>query len=100
MGIVIKWTNEARITFEKNINYLQEEWTDKEIRSFVKQVNNILLRIMAHPEMYSTSAKNFKIRRASINKYIVLYYRYYSSKKEVTLLTFWHNKQDPQNLKY
>jgi plasmid stabilization system protein ParE len=100
MAVVIKWADEAKITFDKNINYLQEEWTDKEIRNFMKQTNNILSRITAYPEMYSQSAKNPKVRKASINKYIVLYYRYYSSKKEVILLTFWHNKQDPKRLKY
>ena len=100
MAVVIKWADEAKITFDRNISYLLEEWTDKEIRNFIKQTNNILLRITAHPEMYSPSVKNSKIRKASINKYIVLYYRFYSSKKEVILLTFWHNKQDPKRLKY
>src|SRR5437667_323417 len=98
MAVVIKWTNEARKTFDKNINYLVEEWTDREIKNFIKQTNNILSRIAAHPEMFAASAKSSNIRKAQINKYIVLYYRYYSSKKEVILLTFWHNKQDPKKL--
>lgn len=100
MAIVIKWSNEAKKTFDKNINYLVEEWTDREIKNFIKQTNNILLRIAAQPEMYGASAKTSNVRRAQINKYIVLYYRYYSSKKEAVLLTFWHNKQDPKKLKY
>ena len=100
MAIIIRWTDEARKTFDKNISYLLEEWTEREIRNFVKQTNYILSKIAAHPEMYTASAKNPKIRRAAINKYIVLYYRHYSSKKEVMLLTFWHNKQEPKKLKY
>lgn len=60
----------------------------------------ILLRIEKYPEMYTPSAKNPRVRKVAINKYIVLYYRYYSSKKEIVLLTFWHNKQDPKKLKY
>ena len=100
MAIVIKWADEAKKTFDKNISYLLEEWTEREIKNFVKQTIYILLRIAAYPEMYSASPKNPKIRKAAINKYIVLYYRYYSAKKEVMLLTFWHNKQDPKKLKY
>ena len=100
MAIVIKWANEAKQTFDKNITYLVEEWTEKEIKNFVKQTNYIISRISAHPEMYSASRKNPKIRKAAINKYITLYYRYYTTKKEVMLLTFWHNKQDPKKLKY
>lgn len=100
MAIVIKWADEAKKTFDKNINYLLKEWTEKEIRNFVKQTNNILLNIVAYPEMYSASGRNPTIRKAAINKYIVLYYRYHSTKQEVVLLTFWHNKQDPKKLKY
>ena len=83
MAIVIKWADESRKTFDKNISYLFEEWTERETRNFVKQTNYILLRIAAHPETYSASRKNSKIRRATINKYIVLYYRYYPTKKQV-----------------
>jgi plasmid stabilization system protein ParE len=100
MVIVIKWANEATQTFDKNINYLLDEWTEKEIKNFVKQTNYIVSRIAAQPGMYPASRKNPKIRKAAINKYIILYYRYYATKKEVILLTFWHNKQDPKKLKY
>ena len=39
MAIIIKWADEAKKTFDKNINYLLKEWTEKEIRNFVKQTN-------------------------------------------------------------
>ena len=100
MAIIIKWTNEARQTFDKNINYLLEEWTEREIRNFVKQTNYIISRVADQPEMYPASRKSPKIRKVAINKYIILYYKYYPTKKEVMLLTFWHNKQDPKKLKY
>ncbi len=51
MAIVIKWANEAKQTFDKNISYLLEEWTEREIRNFVKQTNYIISRIADHPEM-------------------------------------------------
>lgn len=100
MAVLIKWTNEARITFEKNINYLIDNWTEKEIKNFVKQVNHIIARIETYPEMFTPSVKNPMVRRALVNKYIVLYYKYHPSKNEVLLLSFWHNKQDPKKLKY
>lgn len=57
MAIVIKWTNEAKQIFDKNISYLMEEWTEREIRNFVKQTNYIISKIAAHPEMYPASRK-------------------------------------------
>ena len=100
MAVVIRWANEARQTFDKNISYLLEEWTEREIKNFINQTNYIISRIGAQPEMYPASPKSSKIRKAAINKHITLYYRYFSTKKEVILLTFWHNKQDPRKLKY
>ncbi len=100
MAAIIKWSDEAKKTFDRNIKYLQQEWTDREIKNFIIQTNNILSGIVAHPEMYAASAKSVNIRKAQINKYIVLYYRNYTAKKEVILLTFWHNKQDPRKMKY
>ncbi len=29
MAIVIKWADEAKKTFDENISYLMEEWTEK-----------------------------------------------------------------------
>ena len=75
MAVVVKWTNEARVTFDKNINYLIENWTEREIKNFVKQANHIISRIETNPEMFTPSQKNPMIRRALINKYIVLYYK-------------------------
>ena len=100
MAVIIKWSDEAKRTFNQNISYLLEEWTDREIKNFVKQTNNILSRLTAQPEMYPASLKSSKIRKATINKYIILFYRFYPSKKEIMLLTFWHNRQDPKKLIY
>jgi plasmid stabilization system protein ParE len=72
----------------------------EEIKNFINQTNYIVSRIAAQPEMYPSSPESSKIRKAAINKHITLYYRYFSTKKEVILLTFWHNKQDPRKLKY
>ncbi len=47
MAVIIKWANETKKTFDKNISYLKEEWTEREIKNFVKQTNYIILRIAA-----------------------------------------------------
>ncbi len=100
MAIKIIWSNEAENTFQKNIEYLQNNWTEKEILNFVRQTNHIVFRIEENPLMYMASPKSRSIRKVKINKYIVLYYKYYVSKKEVILLSFWHSRQDPKKLKY
>lgn len=100
MAIKISWSDEAGKTYEHNIRYLLKTWTEKEVKRFIQQTGYVLSRLEEHPESYSPSLKNKKVRRARLNRYITLYYRYYSSKKEIVLLSFWNTKQDPQKLKY
>ena len=71
-----------------------------EIRNFIKQTNLKITSIELNPKLYRRSEKYPRIRRVSINKNITLFYRYFPTKKEVTLLTFWNTNQDPKKLKY
>ena len=100
MAIIIKWSHEAVKTFDDNINYLIREWSENEIRNFIKQTNLRIASIELNPKLYRRSEKHPRIRRVSINKNITLFYQYYPTKKEVTLLIFWNTHQDPKKLKY
>lgn len=100
MAVKIGWSTESERTYAANIQYLKEEWSDKEVRSFIQQTVYVLSRLQEHPESSPASIKNKKVRRARINRYITLYYRYYSTRQEIILLSFWHVKQDPGKLKY
>ncbi len=100
MAIVIKWSDESKNTFEKNINYLEQEWSGTEIKNFISQTDYVLSKIVVQPAMYPASQKSNNVRRAHINKYIVLYYKYYPVKRQIVLLTFWHTNQNPNKLNY
>lgn len=100
MAYIINWSNEAVKTFDANIDYLMSAWTGKEIIHFIKQTNLKLINIKSNPKIYRRSDKNPMIRKASINKYITLYYKYFPEKNEVILLTFWHTRQSPNKLRY
>jgi plasmid stabilization system protein ParE len=100
MAIKIVWSDEAEKTFNDNLEYLFREWSDREVLFFLKQTRNVFSRLQEYPESYPPSPKSNKVRRARVNKYITLYYRYYTSKKEIALLSWWNTKQDPSLLKY
>lgn len=100
MAIIIKWSDEAIETFDNNINYLIEEWSDNEIVKFIAQTSEKIKSIESNPKLYRRSEKNPSIRKTLVNKHIALYYQYLPAKNEVTLLSFWNNRQNPQKLKY
>ena len=100
MAVIIKWSDEAIKTFDDNIEYLQKEWSENEIKNFIKQTNSKIESIQSNPKLYRRSEKNPNIRRTVINKNITLFYQYLSTKKQVILLTFWNNSQNPKKLKF
>lgn len=100
MAVVVKWSDEAMETFEKNIQFLILHWTEKEIVNFVKATVEKIKIIEMNPRIYKRSEKHPTIRKCSINRRISLYFKYFPNKKEVILLTFWNNRQNPQKLKY
>lgn len=100
MEIKVIWTDESVKTFDANIDYLDAFWSSKEVGSFLKQVEYVISRLQEFPESYNPSLKNKRVRRARINKYVTLYYRFSKTQKKIVLLSFWNVKQDPSKIKY
>ena len=96
----INWTPTARQTYFNILDYLEEAWTEREIQSFINQVDKLLIRIAGNPEMFQESRNKKNIRKGFITKHNTLYYRVKPRKKELELLTFWDNRQDPEKLVY
>jgi plasmid stabilization system protein ParE len=100
MAIEIIWSSEALKSYDQNIQYLLKEWSPKEVDGFLKQTDYVLSRLQEHPQSFSPSPKSKSVRRARMNKYVTLYYRYFIQRKQIVLLSFWNTKQNPQKLKY
>ena len=100
MAIEIEWSVEADETFSQNVHYLQNEWSDKEVEQFIKQTETVIKRLQLFPESYPPGNKSKRYRKARLNKYIALFYRYYKTKRKIILITFWNVKQNTENLKY
>lgn len=100
MAIIVLWSDEAIQTFENNIQFLLENWSDREIRNFIKATNEKIKYIKINPKIYKKSEKHPQIRKCGINKNISLFYKYIPHEKKVILLSFWNNRQNPKILKY
>lgn len=100
MAIIVKWSDEAIETFDDNVQFLFEQWTEREIINFVKATNEKILNIEMNPKIYKRSEKNPSIRKCGINRNISLFFKYFPNKREVILLSFWNNRRNPTKLKY
>ncbi|MCF1713981.1 type II toxin-antitoxin system RelE/ParE family toxin [Flavihumibacter sp. RY-1] len=100
MAIEVTWSEEAKKTFDEIVSYLLRKWSEKEVKRFIQQTEYVISRLQEYPESYNPSLKQKQVRRARLNKYTTLYYRYYTTRKKIILLSFWNTRQDPGQLKY
>jgi len=94
----IVWTSMARHTYFKVLDHLEKAWTEKEIQNFINEVDSLLDQIKQNPEMFEESRKKKNVRKGFVSKHNTLYYRVRPRKKELQLLLFWDNRQDPEKL--
>ena len=94
----IIWTAKARITFYRILDYLDENWTKKEIIQFTERTQIVIVAIINNPGIFPRSTKNKEIRKAFIDKNNSLFYTINVFDQKIYLLTFYDSRQDPQKL--
>lgn len=100
MACQVNWTDRAWKTYEANINYLQQEWTAREITNFVKLVDKKIANLSKQPRIGSIRNKKYpNIRYTLVHKRVALIYKHKPAKKEIDLLVFWNTWQHPRKLK-
>ena len=97
MSYTVKWLPEAELTFAMVMEYLEQNWSSKEVETFINRTDEVIDFIAQRPHQYIYSKKK-DAYRAVVTKQISLYYRLKS--KEVELLVFWDTRQDPSKLKF
>ncbi len=71
----ISWTPTARHTYYKILAYVEESWSNKEVRNLINEVEKLLVLIEQKPYMFESSRKSRNVRKAVITKHNTLYYR-------------------------
>nr|NQU88883.1 type II toxin-antitoxin system RelE/ParE family toxin [Bacteroidota bacterium] len=92
------WTPTARLTYLEILEYLERDWTFNEIKNFILEVDDVIEKISRNPYMFPPSRKEKSIRKGFVTSHNSLYYRINEDTKDIELLTFWDNRQDPKKL--
>lgn len=91
-GFNIEWTQNARKELEKTIEYLEENFSEKEIKKLVQKIENITELISQNQNLFPKSKSN-NIHKVVILKFNTLYYR--TQNNSVEILSFFSNRQNP-----
>ena len=95
MAYKIVWAPKAVYTFDAIISYLQDCWTEKQIKYLVERTGKTINLISLNPYLFRVSEKE-NIHEVVITKHNLLYYQINSKEKTIELLAFFDTRQHPQ----
>lgn len=96
-GYRIQWSTKAELDLQNIIAYLLEEWTEKEVGSFVKRLDKRLELIAINPRLFPKNNKRKNVRRSVLTKHTVIYYTF--SLDVISIITLFDSRQNPEKLK-
>jgi plasmid stabilization system protein ParE len=96
-GYRLFWSDRALDDLQNIINYLNEKWTQKEIRNFVRRLDKRLELISDNPRLFPRTTKRKNIRRSVLTKHTVIYYQ--ATENSVTIVTLFDPRQHPKKLR-
>lgn len=97
-GYQINWTEHALNELAQTIQYLEENFTDRELTLLANSLDKTLLLISKNPKLFSHSISKSEIRKVIVRKYNTLYYRI-KDESSIEILSFFSNRQNPEKRK-
>ncbi|MFT4093913.1 MAG: type II toxin-antitoxin system RelE/ParE family toxin [Niabella sp.] len=95
-GYDIFWTDNAINELKSTIQYLEENFGEKELNNLANKIESTLELLSKNPFIFPQS--EFEgVRRVSILKYNTLYYRL--SSNNIEIVSFFSNRQHPNRRK-
>ncbi|MFV5688250.1 type II toxin-antitoxin system RelE/ParE family toxin [Flavobacterium sp. ZT3R25] len=98
MKYYIHWLTLAELTFLDEIDFILRKWNTNEVEKFTLLVYSFIDALIQNPTIGKYSPKR-KIYSLVISKQTTLYYTVLKDKKQIDLVLFWNNKQNPSLLK-
>lgn len=95
--VQIIWTTIAKNDYWNNIEYLESEWTLKDVYNFMDKTDD-LIELVTKQNLIFKPAKYKDVYHVPVTKQITLYYRVLENEK-IELLRFWNTYQNPKKLK-
>lgn len=93
-GYKILWTDFALSELKDAIDYLQENWTERELQNFSREIEKTVNLLSHNPNLFQASDLKKEIRRVIIAKHNTLYYQVKGNTVEI--LSFFSNRQNPK----
>ena len=98
MPRIITWSALAEKDFENILEYLQKNWDQRVLESFIEIVDGLIDQINSNPKQFPLIHKENKVRKCVLTKHNTLFYKI--GVNSIHILRIYDNRQDPEKLKF
>jgi plasmid stabilization system protein ParE len=96
-GYKIFWTRHAIHELTETLIYLEENWTEKELKNLAIAIEKTVTLIALNPFLFQSSRRLPHVRRVVILQFNTLYYQV--NNQQIEILSFFSNRQHPRKRK-
>ncbi|KAB1066804.1 type II toxin-antitoxin system RelE/ParE family toxin [Tamlana haliotis] len=96
-GYKILWTDHAISELKETIEYIENKWTERELRIFSSKLDHTIELISKSPEIFPVSFEKKNIRKAVVENHNNIYYRI--NENSVEIVSLFSNKKNPNKKK-
>jgi plasmid stabilization system protein ParE len=99
MDVTIIWSREALEQIDNVVNYLLDEWSEKEVQQFLSELNRTVFILSKNPFLFPASEKYKNLRKAIITEHNSIVYRYNTKSSKVEVITILHSRMNNKKLR-
>jgi plasmid stabilization system protein ParE len=96
-GYKLLWSDRALADLKNIIDYLIENWTERDIQNFAKKLDKRLEVIVINPKLFPKTGRRKDVRKSVLSKHTVIYYQ--TTGSIVNILSLFDPRQNPKKLK-
>lgn len=93
----VLWSEEALSGLKEIISYLEINFSQNDVKKFIKKFDKQLDLIKSNPRTYPESSKLKNVRRSVVAKLTSIYYSF--DQDTIRLLAICDNRKNPEKLK-
>lgn len=92
------WSPLSQKDLESILDYLQTNWDDQVVQSFVEITDKLVNHLSLNPRLFPLIHEKKRIRKCVLTKHNSLFYR--ERKDHIDILRIFDTRQDPRKLEF
>ncbi|MEQ8525186.1 type II toxin-antitoxin system RelE/ParE family toxin [Gracilimonas sp.] len=94
----ILWSDKALSDLDGTLEYLEREWTIREVQNFKSTLFQRIDLIGKYPKLFRPSTAKPNLRRSVLSKQTSIYYQVDKDNSQITIIRLFDNRMDIQKL--